>query len=252
MEKKFEIHPTGEKLLFGKNIIELTDMSRGKFTTHSLQDFRKAVNNDYVVYVDGTNLTAYKSGEVLEPEYRSEPFAVCNLLINPILQILRQRNKSEMDLALFGEFIRSMKPYLVSDSLSLLDALSDLKIKKIVDIEQQSDRRGNFCFSVKAEKGKADYEFPLQVGFKVPLFDGDDDRLIELYYELIFTWAVADASVDLSFKLVNYSQETLITKQMKNEIEAIFKDSGIQIFSGKFEVMRMTNEFAFKESNITL
>jgi len=250
--EKIVINPTGDKILFGKNIIPLEDKTRGKYSTHNLADFKKALPETTVVYIDGTALTAFANDEVNNAVYTTEPIAVCSLLYNPILQILRNTNKKEFDLSSFTDFVRSMKPYLLKDSLPMHDALNDLKIKKVVDIESQSDRRGNFCFTVKADKGKQDYEFPLQIGFEVPLFEENEEMKIELHYELLFTWGIQEADVRMAFKLVNYSQEVIIDKVVKQNIIKTFENSGIEIFSGKFEVIKKTDEYKYKESSLTL
>lgn len=256
-ESKLTVHVPGEKLLIGKNIIQLEDLSSGIFNTKSLNDFVKFIGQkdpqEIAVYHDDLFLQAFPAAEKVT--FATIPFAKCTLSYSPALVALLQQNNKAADLSGMTIFMRSLKKYLSVNSLGFLDALSDLRIKKIIDIVHTNDRRGNFNLQVKAEKGGSkDYEFPENLEFKIPLFDFVGSSEIEFIFDLGFAWTFEETGPVLSFSLSNFD----INAKIKEAIAAAVKDAFLPIegkvvlYSGTFSVDKKTNDFLFKESSLNL
>lgn len=256
-DSKLTVHVPGDKLLIGKNIINLEDLSAGLFTTKSLDDFVRFIGNiesqKIAVFHDELSLNAFSEGEKIT--FATIPFAKCSLSYSPVLVALMQQNNKSTDLAGMTIFMRSLRKYLSANSLIFLDALSDLRIKKIIDIVQTNDRRGNFNLQVKAEKGGSkDYEFPENLEFKVPLFDFVASSEIEFIFDLSFAWTFEETGPVLSFALSNFDINSKIKEATAAAVKNAFSpiESAITLYSGSFSIEKKTNDFLFKESSLNL
>lgn len=240
---ELKIENVGEKLLLGPTHIELLDQTEH---TYNSKDFRDFVNyltpEKNVVFVDGNKLEAYPVDAISKPYYNMQPLAKCELKFHPILALLIAKNNTAFDLVDFGDFLQTVKDNIMLDSLSLLDICKNLKITKIVSIDREGDKRGNFVYSVRAEKGKQDYEFPETVKFACPIFE-DGSGLIKTEFNLNFNWEIDSAgAVGLEFKLVNLLLPIQIREETYTLFTQTFEKAGIKKFFGSLVVKPQTNK----------
>lgn len=252
-ENKVVINASGEKILFGKNIINLEDQTSETFKTNSLLALAEYLKDkNCTIFADGNKIEVYDTPNLQAIFYNLHPIALCDLKGSAQIQILRQSNKRPMQLQEFIDFLRSIKKYAATDTLQLMDALNDLRIKKIIDIQHSTDNRGNFDLHIKADKGASDYKFPESISFIIPLFDIQDGLQIKLSFDLYFNWSMEEATAKLIFKLINYDFDVDVDTEVRKVTKQVLTNENWKLNYGLFVINKKTNEHLFKESNIQL
>lgn len=253
MEKKIVVNAAGEKLLLGNNIINLSDQTKGTFKTNSLMALAEYLTVlDFEIFANGLNIDAYLSKDILFDalNYTTMPHAQCVLKYSQQIELLKRINQKPHSLPEFIELMRTLKKYSDKDALQLLDALNDLKIKKIIDIQHKTDSRGNFNVVIKADKGSSDYQFPETISFVVPLFDVRDGLEVQVDFDLTFTWSFEESAAKLSFKLTNYDLNADLELAVWLKCTEVLKGDNIVLNHGSYSINQQTNEYLFKESSI--
>lgn len=244
-ETKVQVNvPQNGTVLFGKNIIKLKDLSCSTYETNNLHDFNEFLKKGSVVYADKLNLQAYDKPEVVN--YEKLPVAECKLELHPVLTEFKKKNNTPIDLLNFSSFLRAMKNYATTKTLSVCDNLNDLKIQKIVSIENKSDQRGNFAIGVTASATKKDYSFPEQIEFTLPLLRNNPDT-IKVSFEFLFRWELQEQNAKLEFRLVNYELDA----QIDDAITALVREEvkKVPVLIGKYHIKQQTDLFKYKESD---
>ncbi len=255
---EINLSPTSGKagaILFGKNIINLKDESRGVFSTDNLEDFFASINDekkDYVVLQNGFHMDAICSADWSKPKYNSKPEAECQLKEHPLLTELKRHNNIPINLPTFTNFLRAFRDYSDSKGMKIEDNLNDLKIMKVVSIVNRTDNRGNFGVAITAESGKKDYNFPEKISFHVPMFQNNKDE-IEVEFLFQFAWEMKEQSASLEFRIVNYEINTLINDKVFDVVKKLADESAnVTLLRGAFKVEKLTNDYIFKESSFNL
>ena len=252
-ENKIVVNAAGEKILFGKNIINLEDQTSETFRTNSLFALDEYLKGKLsTIFADGNKIEVFDTKQITDVFYNIQPIALCDLKLSAPIQILKQNNKRPMQLQEFIDFLRSIKKYAATDTLQLMDALNDLRIKKIIDVQHSTDNRGNFDIHIKAEKGPSDYKFPESIRFIIPLFDVQDGLQTELPFDLYFSWSMEEASAKLIFKIINYDLDVDIDTAVRKVTKDVLTNDKWKLNYGLFLINKKTNEHLFKESNIQL
>lgn len=240
---ELKLNQVGEKLLIGPTFIQLEDQTEHTYNSKDFKDFVNYLTPEKnIVFIDGNKLEAYPLEAIGKPYYNMQPLAKCELKHHPILSLLNQNNNTGFDLAEFGDFLQTVKDNITLDSLALLDICKNLKITKIVSIDREGDKRGNFVYSVRADKGKQDYEFPETVKFACPIFE-DGSGLIKTEFNLNFNWEIdSSADVELEFKLVNLLLNIQIREETNQLFTQTFEKANIKKFFGSLAVKQQTNK----------
>lgn len=255
-ETKININHNGEKLLFGKNVLELKDQSSSTFIAHQVDSLLSYCSNyDAVYFVKKSGIEVYAKNnvciEVGKGLYQARPIATVGFSTHSALAHLHGINKKNMQLQSFTQFVKSMKNYLTVSSLPIIDLSNNVKLNKVVDIESKQDYKGNYAFSIRSESGKNDFELPGELAFEVPVFEGEKELKVKIVFDLQFNWSIeGPQSASLSFTLTNFD----INTQIEEAVEEYFKKKleGKTHYFGLYDIKSATNEWMYKESNLQL
>jgi hypothetical protein len=250
MEAEIKVEAKDGKLLLGPSFIKLQDKTTTTFQTKNLYDFKNYLQDGQIkiVFADSLVLEAYEDVNLLNPEYNNNPLAKCDLSWHPALELLIGNNGKTIGLESFSELLTILKKYLHNDDLFIADICKNLKVTKIVSIDREKDNRGNYLYSVKAEKGKNDFEFPEQIKFIMPLFDDRSNFVIEIPFMLIFSWEVSPTgAVSLQFKLNNLELTQTLRELSGEKIAEYFSDTAtLTIYFGKLLTNKHLDEHLYK------
>ena len=250
METDIKVEAKDGKLLLGPSFIKLQDKTTTTFQTKNLYDFKNYLQDGTIkiVFADNLVLEAYEDVQLAAPEFNNNPLAKCNLSFHPALTLLINNNNKTIGLESFSELLTMLKKYLHPDDLFISDICKNLKVTKIISIDREKDNRGNYLYSVKAEKGKNDFEFPEQIKFSVPLFDDRSNFVIELTFMLIFTWEVSPSGgVSLQFKLNNLELIQTLRELSAEKIAAYFaNETTLTIYFGQLNTNKHLDEHLYK------
>lgn len=255
-DNKLNITATGEKLLLGNETFILDDETRTVFEASDAVRLAAYLEgcpggvSAFDVYIGASRIEAFDRGEDINRQ--SQPYGSCGISEHPIVSLLRAKNGLKMGLNDFTIFLQKVKPYLGSDSLFLLDNISDLKIQKVLSIDHKNDRRGNYNFSVKAERGNKDYEFPQTVKFNIPILKGVNGNVREVEFGFYFEWSVAEESVKLNFSIENFELQVLINDLADEILEAVFESKIFFIHHGTLAIIKQSDEWKYKRNDLVI
>lgn len=258
MENKLNIHVAGEKLLLGNDYVILNDETDATYFTNNLDEFIPYVNKAQCkIFVGDNSVEAFDDLE--DYNYQLKPFAVCSIGYHPIVALLKNNNGTELGLSDFAIFLDRIKNYLTANSLKLRDNIADLKLRKVLSIEHQNDRRGNFNFTVRSEtQGKQDYEFPKELDLKIPVVINtkSEKNILELSFNFFFKWKMVDENASLLFMMENIEFNILV-EDAKSEIitehlRASIKDGKDKIIQGHFEIYPQTDQWKYHKNDVKI
>lgn len=254
MEKALvSVNAIGDKLLLGNDFIILKDETKGVYSFSSLVDAVKLFGTEkFTAFInpDSFSVKVFKDNDLQNINYRTHPFANIQLLSNPLIKVLNEMNGKTIPVEEFVLFIDRFKKYLSQSSLKLSDGLNDLKIRKILSIDRQNDKRGNYVFSIRAEKHTSDYEFPEKIIFEFPLIEGLQE-VFTTEFCLYFYWKLNEGgSVDLKLMIDNIE----FRDESKKFFEAIAKKyletKNVKVLLGSIAINQATDEWKYKRNEL--
>lgn len=240
----------------GSDVIQLTDTIRTVFTTKCIDSFKRYIYNGRVI--EGDNLSLYIGEGSVEAYFSNLPLdrdtkavSKYNIKYHPIIDYLIKNNNRKLDLTGFENLLEETRNYLNgTDSIALLDILTNLQISKTKTVSRQKDQRGNFNFQFVSEAGKNDIEFPKKIGFKVPLFAIGRIVWIELEFRFIFGYSDVDEKPVLSFTLSNVSLKEEIETFVLNFLVDEFKECSV--FIGDYSIHVSTDEWKYHKNPLRI
>lgn len=261
MESKIAINASGEKLFLGNDIITLNDLTRPVFETNDLQCFTDFIKDKEhtIVFISESEIKAFELKSSYQ--YLDKNIAFCKIQNHPALNLLREMNGKQTDVNSFSVFLERMKSYLNAEGIQFKDAISDLKIKKVIDIQYKNDRRGNFLFNIKAEKsGNQDYNFPLELAFNLPIITNLDTTDKKYYAQLslnfFFKWSLKEENLEMLFMLESFDLTRKIEEEKSKLIDTFLKSSWHQfsdnIYKGDFRIISQTDQFKYLENKLKI
>lgn len=256
-ENSIKVTTTGEKLLLGNDIIQLEDQTKETFNASTpvnllgFLDSKESIAID--LFIGDSAIEAY---EQIEREYHSKAFGRTEIKRHPIVHIINAFNGKQQELNDFAITLERIKPYASKDTLALIDNIADLKIKKIVSINNRNDKRGNYEYLVKAEKdGSIEYEFPKSIKLSIPLIKGMNEELREVEFNFYFQWGIiGDGNVHLSFTLENLELDTLLEEEIKAILLQLFsqRKGSTSIYYGSLQIHKQTDEWKYKKNELQI
>lgn len=255
-QTKLNITATGDsRITLEGAYIELEDKTTELFRTNDFKSFKDFLNkksSDYSLYAaDGKSIKAFSN---IDKGYYKKEIAELTVTEHPIIRAVFQVNSKEVELQVMSNFLRRVKKYCTTGTLDMLSNLDDLKVKKVISVEQGNDRKGNFNFSVRAEKGTGDYEFPESISLKLPVYEEFPDELFEIEFDFSFRWAVVEDKV-LFTAMIDNCEFLMTVQEMKAILLAEkFKeesDNGI-FYLGSLEVTPRTDKDLYMKNEAVL
>jgi len=253
MDEKLVIKTTGEKLLLGNDIIELKDQTRETFETDNPEDMKEYLLDNFSkcdIYIKGLGVDGYI---IEKADYDTKPAALCRMAKHPVVELLKQYNSKQIDLADFSVLLERLKNYMTSEALAFKDNIQDLKIKKILSLENRSDRRGNYSFTIKAESGgKEDYIFPKKIKLMVPVIKSMPGTAQEIEFDFYFQWKAEEQNIELKFTIENFEFDQIIDEDIKKILDGIFQDENIKIYHGSLSIHKQTNSWMYHKNDLAV
>jgi hypothetical protein len=215
-DAKIVVQASGDQVLIGNAFHTLSDETRAVYETNVLDDFVRFVTDrtsvdertlreggvapPLLIYYNHTVVEVYAAAN---PTRHTIPMARCNLEVSSILLTLLNNLGKPLEIGAVETFLRSLRPYLSNEALMLLDNAKDLKISKVVKIEQTKDNAGNITFAYKREAaaGQGDFTPPQVVAFRVPVYEGIEFTT-EIETEFFFGYNDSDGIVSTSWKFL--------------------------------------------------
>jgi|GEM_PF-3809213 len=244
----------GKPILLGNEIISLEDTTTDTFkavSRDSLVDYIKALKKreghekGYNVFVElglGSLAALIEVYEDKKSIHSSNKVAIYGIDYHPaILEVLGLKGV-KMNLKSFADFLRRLKSYGADNScLDLLSDLDNLKVNKVVSIENHRNSKGDFNYSVKSEnQSPQDYQFPNEVSFRLPLYKGFDNCNVLLKFDLMFDWHKLESIIEMQFQFENFGIDDLIYQRHIEVLGASFGDVG-NVYFGALKLYKSTN-----------
>jgi len=246
METKIKANLTGDTLKLGADIITLADETKSYLETDDLKSF-----NEYAlkqapldIYVGEKGSRAYRPEKTY---YNTRPVAIYNFSLHPLVKILAEINGKSLSLQNFTQLLERIKKHLGPKGLALYSGIKDLKIQKILSIEHTGDKKGNFNFSVRAEKGKQDYEFPDSILLIVPILKFGEWVQQEIEFNFSFSWTVEEeGKVNLMFILENMELNEIFLELRERLIREKLSNDKFTIYVGAYNIEKLTDDYKVK------
>lgn len=216
--EKMIIQAQGDKLLLGAHFHELEDKSQFTFRTAQIESFVQYLagrpKDEFHLMIDGDKISA----EPIKRDRYTEPIAICQMTETAALSALRRLASAPQELQEMVDFMEIHKRFATAATLEVLPALRHFKLKKVIGVEVQQERNGNYHCAVSLENaGKDDWEPPASLAWEVPVFKHllDQADSITLAFELNFRVTQANPP-KLHFVLTNFAMDEEVLWKKKD------------------------------------
>lgn len=248
---KLTVHTDKETLLLGSHFHVLEDETKNTFNAFTMNDLLEFIEKEDHIFIDEkAKIEVYNN---LDANYNKKPIAKYELKDSTELLLFKALLDHDTKITDLANNINMLKDGFEAESegMKLLDALKDLKIRKVVNIDQKDDQRGNFNYSVQSASGDEDFQFPESFDISLRRFDNEEET-VTLKVNLTFNWHMVEQQAIMSMKLKCLEINRVLKESLKSFITDKLGTDYKNFYFGSYTIAPATNDWKYKENSADL
>jgi hypothetical protein len=247
MESKIMVVAKEGQALVGTATHELNGICETTFETNnipSLVEFIKGVENAQV-YFDESKIEIHES----EPQYDSEPIAVCVIENDAFLKKLIEANGKKFTLDSMEVFLTTFRDFFDKDGKQMLDFCVNGSVNKITKVVKSKDNSGNLNLNVTRESGKDDFKCPQKISFTIPVIKHIDKK-VKFEFDMFMNFREGSEAPIVELWFLNLNLATVIEDFKKTIVLNEISSVALLKFWGSLKLQKKTDSWKYKEHGI--